>query len=133
MIRVWLVSAGLGVGGSCAPAVTEAPPTPPTTLRLVQADGGCFTANDCPEGEVCVDPRYPVCGNIPACEEGGIRCGCSCVAACTPGSCAVDEVCGAGGCCEPRTCEGDAQCGSADDRCVAGRCVRRGTCGPLPP
>jgi hypothetical protein len=133
MIRVYLVSVALGAAGACAPAVTDAPPTPPTTLAQVRTGGGCFAADECANGEVCVDPRYPVCGNIPACEEGGIRCGCSCVAACTATSCAADEVCSPSGCCQPRPCEGDAQCGSADARCVAGRCVRRGTCGPLPP
>lgn len=116
---------------ACPPAAVETPPAPPAT-QVVQP-AGCFSPGDCAGGEICVDPRYPVCGNIPACEDGGlIRCGCACAAVCSATSCAADEVCGAGGCCEPRVCEADAQCGSEGARCVAGRCLRRGTC-TVPP
>ena len=118
---------------ACSPALVEPPSSPPpSTQRAVQEDG-CYSASDCSGQEICVDPRYPVCGAIPACEEGGlIRCGCTCAAACTATSCGADEMCGASGCCEPRSCSVDAPCGLADARCVAGRCVRRGTC-TLPP
>ena len=108
-------------------------PTPPATPPPVVASG-CYSTSDCSAQEVCVDPRYPLCGAIPACEEGGlIRCGCSCVAVgAGPEGCASDEVRGASGCCEARPCTADAQCGLGDGRCLAGRCARRGTC-ELPP
>jgi hypothetical protein len=128
MLACWLLALS-----ACAPAAVDPPATPPTTLEAAQV-GGCFSASDCKGSEMCVDPRYPVCGAQPACEDGGlIQCGCACLARCTATSCGADEVCGAGGCCEPRSCSTDAQCGeTADRRCVSGRCVRRGTC-TLPP
>jgi hypothetical protein len=123
----------LGAAGACGPALVEPPPSPPSTLRVVQ-EAGCFSGSDCSDEEICIDPRYPVCGNVPACEEAGlIACGCACKEACTADSCGVDEVCGASGCCQARPCTADAQCGTTDSRCVGGRCIRRGTCGLPPP
>jgi hypothetical protein len=128
LILVALAIVSAACGGAHAPSRAEAPTPPPVVAS------GCYSAGDCPAQEVCVDPRYPLCGAIPACEEGGmIRCGCTCVAIGAVGGCAADEVRGASGCCEPRTCTSDAQCGVAGSRCLAGRCVRRGTCGPMPP
>lgn len=128
-----VTSLWLATIAACTPAQVEAPPSPPpSTLRAVQ-EAGCFSASDCKNAEICIDPRYPVCGNIPACEDGGIQCGCACVAACTATSCGADETCGAAGCCEPRSCAAEADCRSEGSRCVAGRCVRRGTCGLPPP
>jgi hypothetical protein len=116
---------------ACTSALVEPPPSPPSTLQVSQ-EAGCFSAGDCASGEICVDPRYPVCGNQPAC-EGSVQCGCECLEACTATSCKGDEVCGASGCCEPRSCAVDAECGSANVRCVTGRCRRRGACSLPPP
>lgn len=129
-MRALLAAAALAGLSACS-SVIEPPPSPPTTLRVAQ-DTGCFTSRDCSNDQLCVDPRYPVCGAIPSCEDGGILCGCACKTACTATSCGPDEVCGPSGCCQPKPCAGDTQCVSPDGRCVEGRCVRRGTC-TLPP
>ncbi|MET0551629.1 MAG: hypothetical protein ABW221_01230 [Vicinamibacteria bacterium] len=117
---------------ACGGAVIRPEPSP--AARATAVAGGCDTTGDCTGQEVCVDPRYPLCGAIPACEETGlIRCGCACEAIGATAGCAEDEVRGASGCCEPRTCTADAQCGRTDSRCLAGRCARRGTCQLMPP
>jgi hypothetical protein len=132
-VLIGALSLALATIAACTPPQVDAPPSaPPPTVRTAQ-ETGCFSASECSAGELCVDPRYPVCGNVPACEDGGIQCGCACVTACTATSCAADEVCGASGCCEPRPCASEAQCSTAGSRCLAGRCVRRGTCGLPPP
>ena len=123
---VWL----LLLAPACS-QMTESPPSaPPSTVAVVQ-EQGCFSQSDCSGHEMCVDPRYPVCGAQPTC-EGMTQCGCECVTACTATSCEADEVCDAGGCCLPRSCATDSECGVANSRCVAGQCKRRGTC-TLPP
>jgi hypothetical protein len=125
---VWL----LLVAPACSPPMVETPPSgPPSTVAVVQ-ESACFSQSDCSGQEICIDPRYPVCGNQPAC-EGMTLCGCECGAACTPTSCEADEVCGAGGCCGPRTCSTDSECDVTGSRCVAGQCKRRGTCSLPPP
>jgi hypothetical protein len=113
---------------ACSPPMVE---TPPSTVAVVQ-EQGCFSQSDCSGSQMCVDPRYPVCGAQPEC-EGLTLCGCQCVAACSATSCEADEVCGAGGCCMPRTCSTDSECGVEGSRCVAGQCKRRGTCTAPPP
>jgi hypothetical protein len=131
LVRSFAVLAAAAAAAACGGMVVR--PEPPQAAPRVVASG-CYSAGDCPAQEVCVDPRYPLCGAIPACEESGmIRCGCSCVEIGAGAGCAVDEVRGASGCCEPRSCTADAQCGLADSRCLAGRCARPGTCGPMPP
>ena len=127
LVLAALATVSTACAGAHAPSRAESPVPPPL------AAGSCFTSADCTEQRLCVDPRYPQCGNIPACEEQGLlRCGCTCVAA-GAAVCGFDEVRGASGCCEPRSCTADAQCGLADSRCLAGRCVRRGVCEPPAP
>jgi hypothetical protein len=124
---VWIAMIA-AFAAACGPAAFDPPPAPPKVPPPL-LETGCFSASECTGGEICVDPRYPACGNAPACEEGGvIACGCACVTPCTATSCGTGEVCGPAGCCEPRPCASDAQCGQADTRCVSGRCTRRGTC-----
>lgn len=128
LVLAALVTAWAACGGAHGPSRAE-PPSPPPT-----AEPACYTSADCTDERLCIDPRYPQCGAIPACEEEGLlRCGCACVAPAGASACASDEVRGASGCCEPRACTADAQCGLADSRCLAGRCVRRGVCEPPAP
>jgi hypothetical protein len=120
----FLAAAACGRSIARPEASVSAPP--------VAVAGACYAASDCSGGRLCVDPRYPLCGAIPACEESGlVRCGCTCVVL-GAAVCAADEVRGAAGCCEPRACAADSQCGVADGRCLSGRCARAGTC-ELPP
>ena len=119
------------LAASCSAPMAEPPPTvPPTTVAVIN-EASCYSPDECGGQQMCVDPRYPVCGAQPEC-EGMTLCGCQCVTACTATSCAKDEVCGSGGCCIPRTCETDAECGVQGTRCLDRQCKRRGTC-MLPP
>ena len=81
---VWL----LLLAPACS-QMTESPPSaPPSTVAVVQ-EQGCFSQSDCSGQEMCVDPRYPVCGAQPTC-EGMTQCGCECVTACTATSCEAE-------------------------------------------
>ena len=128
LVLAALAGAAVACAGSAHVTARAEPSIPPPVA------GACYTTADCADGQFCVDPRYPQCGAIPACEEEGLlRCGCACVVA-GAAVCAFDEVRGPSGCCEPRACTADAQCGGlAGSRCLAGRCVRRGTCEPPAP
>jgi hypothetical protein len=123
LVLAALAGAAVACAGGAHVTARAEPSVPPPVA------GACYATADCTDQQFCVDPRYPQCGAIPACEEPGlIRCGCTCVVA-GAAVCALDEVRGASGCCEPRPCTADAGCGGlAGSRCLAGRCVRRGTC-----
>ncbi len=127
-IAVGVVAVLLGASGVWA--ATDPPPPK-----------HCYTPTaDCPDFQVCLDPRYPLCGIVPNCSELGlILCGCGCSTPCVPADCADDEVCSPGGCCAPKPCERTNDChgqpGDPDlaaDRCIGGFCIRRGEC-TVPP